>query len=84
MSADQVWFGPIGAKVALEQVGSDSDAGQPDGRAPALARQQPRNSGRSHQPLDALAPDADPVLEPQLGVDAAGAIGAVRGCVDLP
>ena len=30
MSADHVWFGPIRAKVALHQIGSDPDAGQPD------------------------------------------------------
>ena len=73
----------IRAKVALEQVRSDSDAGQPDGRAPPLARQQPRNTGCSHQPLHALATDGDPVLEPQLGVDPPGAIGAVRRGVNL-
>ena len=73
----------VRAKVALHQVGSDPDAGQPDGGAPTLARQKPGDTGRLHQPLDALAPDADPLLEPQLGVDPPGAIGAVRVGVDL-
>jgi hypothetical protein len=75
MSADQVWCGPVRAKVALEQVGSDPDAVKPDRRAPALSRQQPRDTGRSHQPLHALTSDPDPVLDPQLGMDPAGAIG---------
>ena len=73
----------VRAKVALHQVRSDPDPGQPDGGAPTLARQKPGETGRSHQPLDALASDADPVLEPQLGVDPPGAVGAVRVGVDL-
>ena len=73
----------VRAKVALHQIRSDPDPGQPDGRAPTLARQKPGDTGRPHQPLHALSPDTDPVLEPQLGVDAPGAIGAVRVGVDL-
>lgn len=71
------------AKVALEQVGSDPDARQPDRRAPALACRNPGDTSRSHQPLDALSPDVDAMPEPQLGVNAARAVGAVRGGVDL-
>ena len=73
----------VRAKVALNEVGSDPDARQPDGRPPALTRQQPGDSGRSHQPLHALTPDPDIVLEPQLGVDPPRAVGPVRGGVDL-
>jgi hypothetical protein len=50
--------------------------------SPALARHNPRDTGRIHQPLDALTPDADVVLEPQLGVDPSRAVGSVRGRVD--
>ena len=71
------------AKVALDQVRSDPDARQPDRRAPALARRKPGHAGRSHQSLHALASDLDPVFEPQLGVDPAGAVGALRRRVDL-
>jgi hypothetical protein len=70
-------------EVPLDQIGSDPDAGQSDRRAPALTRQDPRDTGSFHQPLDTLAPNPDPVLEPQLGVDAPGAIGAIRLGVDL-
>ena len=73
----------VRTEVALEQVGSDPDARQPNRRAPALARQKPGDTGCSHQPLHALSPDPDPVLDPQLGVDPPGAVGAVRGGVDL-
>ena len=72
------------AEVPLDQVGRDAQPGHPDRRSPALAGQQPRQTGGSHQPLDPLAPDPDPVLQPQLGVDARRAVDAVRGGVDLP
>jgi len=42
------------------QIGSDPDARRRDRRASALSPQQPRHAGRSHQPLHALTPDADP------------------------
>ncbi len=74
---------PGRAKVAIDQVWGDPDAGQAHGRAPALARRKPGHAGRSHQPLHALAPDPDPVLQTQLGVDAPGAVRAVRVGVDL-
>ena len=83
MSADHVWSGPSG-EVALDEIGSDPDPGQPDRGAPALARQQPRDTRVLHQALDALSPNPDPVLDPQLGVDPPRAIGAVRGGVDRP
>ena len=76
MSADHVWSGGR-AKVALNEIESDPDAGQPDRRAPPLARRKSGDTGRLHQPLDALSPDADPVLQAQLGVNPPRAIGAV-------
>ena len=82
MSADQVWFGPSGRKSRSSRSAATLTPGSLTGRAPPLARQQPRDTGCSHQPLHALATDGDPVLEPQLGVDPAGAIGAVRRGVD--
>ena len=72
----------LGAKITLEQVRSDPDSAQPDRRAPALARQKPGDTGRSHQPLRALSSNTDVVLKPQLGVDPPGAIGTVRVGMD--
>ena len=59
----------VGAEVPFEEVGSDPDTGQPDRRAPALTRQHARDTGRFHQPLDALAAHRDAVSKPQLRVD---------------
>jgi len=73
----------LGARITLEQVRSDPDSGQPDRRAPALARHQPGDTGRPHQPLHALSSDTDVLLKPQLGVDPPGAIGTVRVGMDL-
>ena len=63
MSADQVRFGPVRAEVPLDQVGGDAQPGQPHRGAPALARQNPGDTGRSHQPLHPLATDVNAVLE---------------------
>ena len=71
-------------KVALNQVRWDAQPGQADRGPPPLARQNPRDTGGSHQPLDALSPDVDLVLEAQLGMNAPSAVGAVRSGVDLP
>ena len=73
----------IGAEVALDQVGRHAQPREADGGAPALARHHPGDTGRLHQPLHALSPDADAMLQAQLGVDAPRAVGAVRSGVDL-
>ena len=83
MSAIQSTFGACGAELAFDQVISDPDAGHPDRRASALLGDQPRQAGLAHQPLHPLAPDPDPVLQAQLGVDARSAIDAAVGLVDL-
>ena len=41
MSADQVWFGAVGRKSRSTRSGATLTPGQPDGRAPALARRNP-------------------------------------------
>ena len=69
MSADHVRFGRGRTKVALDQVRRDPQPGQADRRAPALARRYAGDTGRVHQPLDPLSPDADGVLQAQLGMD---------------
>lgn len=43
----------------------------------------PEITGGLHQPGDALAPDPDVVLHPQLGVDARRPVDAAAGVVDL-
>jgi len=65
-------------EVPLEQIRSDPDAGQTDRGPPPLTGQHPGDSGGFHQSLHTLAPDPDPVLEPQLSVNAPSAVGAVR------
>src|SRR6478672_7731131 len=72
----------VGAKVALNEIASDAHAEEPPSCAPALAWKQPRDTGRLHQPLDALTPNPDAVLEPQLSMDPPGTIGDVRRGVD--
>src|SRR5919106_2452446 len=73
-----------GPKVALDEVRRGLDAGHPDCRAPPLAWPDARDTGGFHQSSDALAPDPDPVLEAQLGVDPRRPIDAPAGRVDLP
>ena len=73
----------VRAEVPLDQIGRDAQPGHADGGAPALTRQNPGDTGGAHQPLHPLASDADPVLQAQLGVNTPGAVGAVRGAVDL-
>ena len=57
-------IGAVRAKVALEEIGGDPHARQPDGGAPALARHNPGDTGVAHQPLHPLSPDPDAVLDP--------------------
>jgi hypothetical protein len=82
MSADQVRSGSLGVEVPLDQVRCDPHTLHAHRRLPAATLRKPRDAVRGHQPLDPLAADADPVLEPQLGVDPPGAIGAPRLRVD--
>ena len=73
-----------GAEVALEQVGSDPDAREPDRCAPAFACHYSGDTSGSHQPLDALSPAADLVFQAQLGVKPCERRRCpVRGGVDL-
>lgn len=58
------------------------DAGHPDRRATIPAGEQPRQASGAHQPLHTLSPDPDPVLEPQLGMDARRPIDTAIGVVD--
>jgi hypothetical protein len=82
MSASQSTFGADGRKP-LDQVVGHPHALDADSGPPALAGRKPRDSGGSHQPLDALAGDADPVRQAQLGVDPRRAVDAPVGLVDL-
>jgi hypothetical protein len=72
-----------GPKVALDKVRGGLDAGHADRRPPPLAWPHARDTGGFHQPGDALAPDPDPVLHPQLGVDHRRPIDTPAGLVDL-
>src|SRR5918994_574285 len=82
MSATHTTFGEVGAELAFEEVGGGLDAGHADCRPPPLTRLDARDTGGFHQPGDALAPDPDPLLEAQLGVDSRRPVGAAAGVVD--
>ena len=64
------------AELPLDEIISDANSLHPDGCAAALADLQPGDPGGHHQPLHPLAPDADAVLDPQLGVDPRAAVHA--------
>ena len=72
-----------GTDISLDEVIGDPDAGDADGGAAPPAADQPRDTGLAHEPLDALAADANPAAQAQLGVDAPGAVGAVRDGMNL-
>jgi hypothetical protein len=69
MSAIHSTFGASGPELPLDQVARRRDPRDPDRGAQPLAGPDPGDTGRFHEPRHALAPDPDPVLEPQLGVD---------------
>src|SRR5829696_6698170 len=73
----------VGSEVALDEVRGGLDAGHADRRPPPLTRLDPRDTGGFHQAGDALAPDPDPVLEAQLGMDPGRAVNTSARVVDL-
>src|SRR5207244_1733805 len=70
-------------EVALDEVGGGAHALDADRRLAAPALQLAREAGTTHQPLDALAPDPDAVVEAQLSVHARRPVGLARLGVDL-
>jgi hypothetical protein len=73
-----VWLKPRSTKI-----GGGADAPDADRRLPAPALDLAAEPGAAHQPLDALAADADAVLEAQLGMHARRPVSLARVGVDL-
>ena len=65
-----------GLKSRSHEVVGDAHARHADGGAAALSLHKARDPGLSHEPLDTLAADPDPVAEAQLGVDPPCAVDA--------
>ncbi len=70
-----------GSEVAEDKVIGSPDAGDADRRPGTFAWHSSREALRPHQPLDAFAPDVDPLLTKR-SVDAADAVGAATLLVD--
>lgn len=67
-------FAPDGARAAAR---SRCSSGPANRRLAALLRDEPGGLGPTHEPLDALATDADVVEHPQFGMDRRRAITVV-------
>ena len=80
---DPEHVGRLRPEAPFDEVVGDADAGHPDRRPAALAGHQAAEAGLAHQSLHALARDADPVREPQVGVDPRRAVDAPVVLVDL-
>jgi hypothetical protein len=83
MSATHKTSGAAGLKSRRTRFVGDPHARHADRGAAALSLHKARDPGFTHQPLDALAADFDPVREAQLGVDSPCAVDAARTGVDL-
>ena len=80
MSVSQSSFGPHATELPLDEILRGRKAGHTAPPAGAAAASDP---GPLHQHRDRVVPDLDPAAEHELGMDALGAIAAVRGDVDL-
>jgi hypothetical protein len=80
---DPEHVGRLRPEAPFDEVVGDADAGHPDRRPAALAGHQAADAGLAHQPLHALARSADPVREPQVGVDPRRAVDLAVIAVDL-
>jgi len=73
----------IGAELPLDQIARGRDPRDPDRGAPPLAGPDAGDTSGFHQPRDPLAPHADVVLEPELGMDPRRAVHASALSMDL-
>jgi hypothetical protein len=71
---DPELVGLLGPDASLDEVIGDADTGHRDRGPATLVAHKAGDPGLAHEPLHALASDADPILEPQVGVDARGAV----------
>ena len=72
----------LGAEAPVDLVQRAIRLGVCDGRGDELRRRQALQPGRSHEPRHALAPDADPVIVSEFGMNAGRTVRFARTAMD--